>query len=148
MQLSMTPLIVKDIPKSLSKFLMFLTFVEGTDTTGEPYNEIIGFGKFNSFSKHPNRIVNKHGYYTSAAGRYSITNKTAQELNMPDFSPRNQDEAAIKLLKNCNAFEYILRSDWLQSIQQASKVWHSLPGSKRGHQLKSIKECLQFLDEN
>lgn len=144
-QISMTPLSLKDIPDNIRKFLMLITLTEGTDKDNTPYNELFGFANFIGFDKHPNRIVSKNGYYSSAAGRYQIMQKTYDSLKMKDFRPITQDMAAIQLLKQCKAYDFALQGDWLNAISKSCKTWASLPGSPYGQPVRSIKDCLDFL---
>jgi|GEM_PF-1908927 len=104
----------------------------------------------NDFSRHPNLAVRwANGQPpSSAAGRYQFLYSTWQGLNMPDFSPRSQDLAAIKLMQRRGMIEPLLRGDFAEAIHRGAPEWASLPveggGSYYGGQgartLSSLRE--------
>ncbi|MDQ3800207.1 MAG: peptidoglycan-binding protein [Acidobacteriota bacterium] len=104
----------------------------------------------NDFSRHPNLAVRwANGQPpSSAAGRYQFLYRTWQGLNMPDFSPRSQDLAAIKLMQRRGMIEPLLRGDFAGAIHRGAPEWASLPveggGSYYGGQgaktLDSLRE--------
>ena len=67
---------------------------------------------------------------------------------MPDFSPRSQDLAAIKLMQRRGMIEPLLRGDFAEAIHRGAPEWASLPveggGSYYGGQgartLSSLRE--------
>lgn len=142
----MTPIAKQGINENIRKFLMLITFTEGTDRQGTPYNELFGFDNFKGYEKHPNIIVNKNGYRSSAAGRYQILKLTSDMLEMKSFLPEAQDEAAIQLLRQCGAYYFALSGDWINAIKKSCKTWASLPGSPYSQPVKTMKACLTFLD--
>lgn len=81
------------------------------------------------FSRHPNLLVRwRDGQPpSSAAGRYQFLRRTWDGLNMPDFSPRSQDLAAIKLMQGNGMMAHILRGDFQSAINAGSGTWASLP---------------------
>src|SRR4051812_39084430 len=96
----MTPIAKKGLPKNVEKFLMLITYTEGTDRQKTPYNELFGFTNFEGYEKHPEILIKSANYSSTAAGRYQILKGTAKMLKMKDFTPENQDLAAIQLIKN------------------------------------------------
>lgn len=71
---------------------------------------------------------------STAAGAYQIIKPTWMRVRekaprLPDFTPESQDEAAIRLLKECGAYPYIVAGDITTAVRKASKLWASLPGS-------------------
>ena len=119
---------------------------------GSSYNIIVGGSSFDSFAKHPGKVGFRYpkdhpdkslaGKGSTAAGRYQITKTTwdtvAKRLGLKDFSPANQDRAAIYLAserykrETGRDLETDLNSQdprVIASIGQAlSGEWTSLPG--------------------
>lgn len=142
----MTPIALKNIHDNVRKFLMLITWTEGTDRQGTPYNELFGFSNFTSYAKHPEIIVKTPNYSSSAAGRYQILKKTATLLKMKDFTPESQDLAAIQLIKNAKAYNDVVAGNWEAAINKTNPIWASLPGSPYGQPTKKMKDALKFLN--
>lgn len=125
-----------------------IAYAEGTKGNGDyrrvVYGRVIGpansnlpydrslVGKRNvlasSLDRHPNLMVQvAPGLRSSAAGRYQFLNTTWRGLNMPDFSPRSQDLAAIKLMQRRGMIEPLLRGDFAGAIHKGAPEWASLP---------------------
>ncbi|NOT46489.1 MAG: peptidoglycan DD-metalloendopeptidase family protein [Acidobacteria bacterium] len=82
---------------------------------------------------HPNLLVQVNpGLRSTAAGRYQFLSGTWAGLNMPDFSPRSQDLAAIKLMQRRGMIEPLLRGDFAEAIHRGAPEWASLPTAS-GH---------------
>ena len=141
----MTPISLSGIPDNVRKFLLLITFTEGTDRQGTPYNELFGFKNFEGFDKHPNILVKSGNYSSSAAGRYQILKKTADMLKMPDFTPESQDKACIQLLKQANAYQLIVDGKFQEAILKCNKTWASLPESPYGQPTHTMQSALNFL---
>jgi muramidase (phage lysozyme) len=77
-----------------------IAFAEGADYTtmftGKRFDPSQGW-------KHPRAVQRSSGYASDAAGRYQFLSTTwdraARELGLKDFSPRNQDIAALRLME-------------------------------------------------
>jgi murein DD-endopeptidase MepM/ murein hydrolase activator NlpD len=71
---------------------------------GRTYRTMFGGGQFNISNgwKHPDTVVRAGGLASAAAGRYQFMpftwNRVAKALGLKDFSPINQDKAAIYLM--------------------------------------------------
>jgi muramidase (phage lysozyme) len=141
----MTPIATKNLPVNLVKFLMLITWTEGTDRENTPYNELFGFTNFVGYDKHPNIKIKSANYSSTAAGRYQILKKTADMLKMKDFTPESQDLAAIKLIKNAKAYDDVIAGNWEEAIKKTNKVWASLPGSPYGQPTHKLSDALKFL---
>lgn len=81
---------------------------------------------------HP-RIVNRGGgYSSSAAGAYQFLSTTWDDckraLRLKDFSPENQDKAAIYLLQRRGALTYIKNGNITKAVQLVRSEWTSFPG--------------------
>ena len=69
---------------------------EGTWRANQPgYDILFGGGKFNDYSRHPDKVVRTPGYASAAAGAYQFMPATyaeaARELGLKDSSPESQD---------------------------------------------------------
>lgn len=141
----MTPIVLKGINDNVRKFLMLITFTEGTDRQNTPYNELFGYTNFVGYDKHPEIKVKAANYVSTAAGRYQILKGTAKMLKMKNFTPENQDLAAIQLIKNAKAYDDVLAGNWETAIFKTNKVWASLPGSPYGQPTRKMSDALKFL---
>lgn len=142
----MTPIAIKNIPDNVRKFLMLITFTEGTDRQKTPYNELFGFTNFVGHDKHPNILIKSANYRSTAAGRYQILKKTADFLKMKDFTPESQDLAAIQLIKNAKAYEDVVAGNWEKAINKTNKIWASLPGSPYGQPTHKMSDAIKFVN--
>lgn len=142
----MTPIATKNLHKNMEKFLMLITFTEGTDRDKTPYNELFGFTNFVGYDKHPNIKIKSSNYSSTAAGRYQILKKTADMLKMKDFKPESQDLAAIQLIKNAGAYQLIIDGKFEEAIQKTNKIWASLPGSPYGQPTHKMSDAIKFLN--
>ncbi len=142
----MTPIATAGLPANVEKFLKLITFTEGTDRQGTPYNELFGFKDFVGYEEHPNIKV-PYGHTTStAAGRYQILKKTADFLGMESFTPEAQDAAAIQLIHNRHAYDDVIAGNWEEAIKKCNKEWASLPGSPYGQPTHTLAQCLEFIN--
>ena len=131
-------------------FLYMIRYCEGT--AGEDgYRTMFGGKLFDSFADHP-RVLTSFKlkgtkYKSSAAGAYQFLQKTWDALvrqhGYKDFSPENQDRAAIELIKGRKAYEDILSGDVVTAIKKCSREWASLPGSPYGQPVKTLDECIR-----
>ena len=100
---------------------------EGTSQYPEQGYRTMFTGKqFSGDWKHPKQIQSSSGYSSDAAGRYQFLSTTWKEMRMPDFSPANQDQAALKLLSQAG----VNISDGLseQEIYKVGQKWASVEG--------------------
>jgi muramidase (phage lysozyme) len=132
------------LPARMQAFLMMIQKAEGTALYNNPYTVLFGGGSFSSYAKHPNILVNKGGYSSTAAGAYQILKRTAAGLNMPDFSPKSQDRAAVTLLKRRGAYQFVLDGKPKEAIHQARKEWASFPGAGYGQPERNLAQLLAF----
>jgi len=126
--------------KNLKAFLLMIQYSEGT-AGKDPYRKLYGGNSFNDLSKHPNILVTKWGITSTAAGAYQILFRTWQDieqrLKLPDFSPANQDLAAIELIKRRGALNDVVAGRFAQAIEKCRKEWASLPGAGYGQSEKN-----------
>lgn len=147
----MTPIATKGINKNVEAFLMLITYTEGTDRQGTPYNELFGYDNFSDYSRHPNirryfvnPKTNKRDFST-AAGRYQINKPTYDRLKMKSFTPETQDAAAIELIKQAGAYNDVVSGNFEKAIRKTNKVWASLPYSPYEQPTYSMKAALAFI---
>jgi muramidase (phage lysozyme) len=127
-----------NLPKEVRAFLDVIAYAEGT---GSSYNIRYGGQRFTDLRKHP-RIYSSSpwgtpGVGSDAAGRYQFLSKTwddiIKKVNLADFSPANQDHAAVFLIKkkSPSILEKIkkahIRANFVSAIRALNCVWASLP---------------------
>lgn len=92
---------------------------------------------FEGFEAHPARVgsayCGKKEICSTAAGRYMFLEKTwktiAERLDLDDFSPLNQDIAALYLIRERRAIDDIKNGNLRSALDKVKEVWASLPGS-------------------
>lgn len=84
------------------KLLQTIQYAEGT-AGQNPYNVLFGGGRFSSYARHPDRVIKGDGIASAAAGAYQFMPDTwasaSRSLGLPDFGPKSQDIAALKLAR-------------------------------------------------
>lgn len=142
---------------NIDAFLKMLRHCEGT--SGENgYRTLFGGKLFDSYSSHPNKKVpfyNKakgKNDYSTAAGAYQFLYSTWLEkkakLLLPDFSPKSQDLAAIDILREKGALDFIKNGDLPRAIEKVKKVWASLPGAGYQQPEKTLAKCIEYFKLN
>lgn len=120
---------------------------EGTADAGG-YSRLFGGGQFSGFADHPRITVRRSGYSSTAAGAYqmlsSTWDETAAMMNLPDFSPRSQDLAAVGRIAARNALPDVLAGRFAQAIAKINREWASLPGSPYGQPTVSMNQALNI----
>ena len=139
---------------NMHSFLDVIAYAEGTDKRGNGVGYNVNYSHtesnpklFSDLSKHPRWLICS-GYCSDAAGRYQIKSGTwgdvRRELNLPDFSPRSQDRAAVQLIKWRGGYDDVERIDGVTSFSNALYAvryeWASLPHSPYGQPIKSVGE--------
>jgi muramidase (phage lysozyme) len=128
------------------------TIAYGEGTLGKDgYNTLFGHGKFEGFDKHPEQCIKFGNTCSTAAGRYQILDfrwkEISKQYNLPDFSPENQDKAAIALVyKEAGkvALQHIDKGN-PQWIYDVCPVWASFPcheGDRHGKYGQNPKQDL------
>lgn len=147
----MTPVALKGrIPINVEKFLMLITFTEGTDLHKKPYNCLYSHKYFEDFKTHPNQKIKAGKYTSTAAGRYQVLKGTfddfVKKYPTAQFTPEWQDEIAIFLLKRRKAYQLILDGKFKEAILACNREWASLPGSPYGQPTHDMNDALNFLN--
>ena len=137
--------------------LAFLAVIRAGEGTSGPdgYRTLVGGGTFNSFEDHPDiavRIKTKEGYITStAAGAYQIIIRTWEEIesaiDLPDFSPDSQDQAAIWLIGQCGALADAQNGLLASAVEKCNRTWASLPGSPYGQPTRTLAQAQAVFEQ-
>ena len=111
-----------------------IAYAEGT---GAHYNYTYAYRKFTSYRDHPRIRVCAGGWCSTAAGRYQILSKTWNGIRsgLSDFSPANQDAAALRLIRNrgvTNVDGIDTLAEFQSAMNKLNREWASLPGSPYG----------------
>jgi muramidase (phage lysozyme) len=134
---------------NVKAFLHTIRVGEGTaDPMG--YRRHFGGSHFDTYADHPRRIITaglgSNRYDSSAAGAYQFLTKTwtecATALGLADFSPRNQDAAALFLIDRRKALDDVLAGRIEQAVIKCNREWASLPGSPYGQPVKTMEQAL------
>lgn len=114
---------------------------------GGEYNRLYGGGTF-SGSQHPNRLITAGGYTSTAAGRYQFLYRTWIEiknrLGLADFGPRNQDIAALDLIRQRGELDDLLAGRFEQMMRGLGCAWAALPFSGCGQRERSLASTLSY----
>lgn len=114
---------------------------------GGTYNKLYGGGTF-SGNQHPNRKITAGGYASTAAGRYQFLYSTwigiKNKLDLSDFSPTNQDIAALELINQRGALSYVLSGDLLGALKTLGCAWAALPYSGCGQKERSLTSVQNY----
>lgn len=124
-------------------FLDTIAWAEG----GLSYNTLFGGGTF-SGSQHPNRAITAGGYTSTAAGRYQFIFSTWIEikgrLGLADFSPANQDIAAVDLIAQRGQLSNLLAGNIEGVLRGLGCAWASLPFSGCHQREKTLDQVLRY----
>jgi muramidase (phage lysozyme) len=141
---------------NVQAFLRVLRFCEGTaDEAG--YRRMFGGALFDSWADHPRRAqtfrLKKGGTLTStAAGAYQFLSRTwdglVKRYGFEDFSPANQDLAAVALIDGRGALMDLVRGDLDAVARKCAREWASLPGSPYGQPTKTMAEVRRVYAEH
>jgi len=137
--------------KNVKAFLAMIRHGEGT-TGPNGYRTLFGGKLFDSYSKHPNICVPYKTTCSTAAGAYQFLNKTwnmirTRVAGLDDFSPDNQDKAAIYLLDYRGVLDDVKAGNFERAINGwskstgANKEWASLPNSPYGQPMVTMAKA-------
>lgn len=118
---------------------------EGTSSEAG-YRTLFGGTLFSSYSDHPRQSITRNtkgGTITStAAGAYqflsSTWDETARIMGLKDFSPRNQDWAAVGRIAARGALDDVKAGAFDVAIKKIAREWASMPGSPYGQPVISM----------
>jgi hypothetical protein len=108
---------------------------------------------FSDLSRHPNQVNRGGGYASAAAGAYQFLPATwdgaAKKLGLQDFSPANQDAAALQLIRDrgVDPDKPLTR----ETLAKLAPEWASLPtlqgASYYGQPVKAADKLLSYYQE-
>lgn len=136
--------------KNVQAFLRVIRAGEGTsDVLG--YRRMFGGDLFDGFKDHPRQLhtrKTKHGPLAStAAGAYQFLSRTwdalVKQYGFEDFSPKNQDEAAVALIVGRDAIGDVIGGRFDAAVRKCAPEWASLPGSPYGQPTKTFTQALE-----
>ncbi|TNV22827.1 lysozyme [Buttiauxella sp. B2] len=112
-------------------YLDIISRAEGTASkANNGYQTLYGGNQFSDFNDHPRQYFEHNGSRTSAAGRYQITasswDDARQALGLQDFSPANQDKAALWLAERAGQGDNIKSGNYQAATSNLKNVWTGL----------------------
>lgn len=135
--------------RNVLAFLDMIAVSEGTDipsqrSKDDGYDVLVGGALLTSYNAHPNRLVTlRPNLKSTAAGRYQFLKRTWDEIakayRLADFTPENQDRAAIALLRRRKALDDVKAGRWDAAIRKVSKEWASIPGAGYGQHEQPVE---------
>lgn len=150
-------------PRLFSGLKQAISGAEGTILGGKPgYNVMFGGGRFQDFSKHPDRVISSPGGYSSAAaGAYQFMPGTwggvQKRLGLSDFSPRSQDLGMLSKVRDrlmpLGGLSAITKAGTLTPEIQAALApeWASFPTasgkSYYGQPVKAASQIQKFFEQ-
>ena len=144
--------------KNVQAFLGMIRFSEdkANITDEQRYRTLFGGDTFdNGFVDHP-RIkktynINGKPVTSDAAGAYGMMSFTwdwlRKIIDLPDFTPANQDTAAVQLMIYRNSLDDIKAGNLVSAIQKNANTWASLPGNDYGQNPNSFDQLQQKFTE-
>lgn len=131
-----------------------IAWCEGTDHA-LGYQTMFTGKIFQGFRDHPRQIQRSQRWSSDAAGRYQFLSTTWDEcqraLSLPDFSPPNQDRAALYLIEQ-RGIELLDQANFEDVLSKISWVWASIPGpggeNRYGQPNKTVAQIRNKLSEN
>jgi muramidase (phage lysozyme) len=113
----------------------------------DAYTVMFGGSHFESFADHPRQVHTAGGYTSSAAGAYQFLQRTwdslVKQYGFTDFSPINQDCAAVALIAGRGALQDVLAGRIDAAIRKCGKEWASLPGSPYGQPTQKQDKAIE-----
>jgi muramidase (phage lysozyme) len=118
------------ITRNEAAWLKVVRFAEGTDKPVEGYRETFGYlRKIDTSKPHPG-IVNRIGSYSSdASGAYQFLSTTWKDIHggkNPPMTPRNQDRAALALMRR-RGLDPKTAEFTAANLAKLAPEWASLP---------------------
>ncbi|KVD19218.1 hypothetical protein WI80_33405 [Burkholderia ubonensis] len=118
-------------------WLDMIAISEGTFGVGDDgYNKLVNPGGLfgNGYVDHPRQLIHVGGsLWSTAAGRYQLLAKTWDSvrgaIGASDFSPANQDAAAIELTRRRGALDDVDAGNIAAAITKCNREWASFAGS-------------------
>ena len=149
---------LKDLANpNVRTYLDAIAKAEGVDTSGPNggYDMMFRNQPMASMADHPRQYfaftqTDGKKNSTSAAGKYQFLDKTwrglAKSEGLTDFSPLNQDRAALALIRQNGALDSVRAGRFNEATPKLGKVWASLPSSTYAQPKRSDQEFVAMLN--
>ena len=170
-QITETP---ADVPvdveaQNTNAFLAMIRQAKGTARSSNPYAVCYGYRHtIANFSSHPaitgewrgERLSDSMcgnagfgpGCVSSAAGAYQIIKLTwaniQSALGLSDFSPDNQDAAAVELIRRRGALQDVKAGRIEDAIRKCRNEWASLPGNYAKQGQRQVGDLVGWYQQN
>jgi lysozyme len=148
-----------DLTPERRALLNTIRFAEGTwtENSRDGYRILFGGRMVSSLEKHPNQIQYSVSYASAAAGAYQFLpgtwDEASKKLNLSDFGPGSQDQAALYLVERRNALSLADSGKITPTlIAKLAPEWASLPtysgNSYYGQPVKRYDDLRRFYERN
>ncbi|MCU0523436.1 MAG: peptidoglycan-binding protein [Elainella sp. Prado103] len=134
---------------NMRAFLDTISYAEGTHAP-DGYRIRFGGDRFDSFADHPRIHEPFRDTTSTAAGRYQFIQRTWDgvrgQIGLSDFSPQNQDLAAVQLIRNRGAYEDVEAGRFEIAVAKVAGEWASFPGAGYNQPEKSLPDLKEFYE--
>lgn len=148
----------QELEKALSNpnVRKMLDVIANAEGVKHGYNTIFGNERSDDLKTHPNvkkEFTQTDGKKnsTTAAGRYQFLKGTwdsvSKKYGLSDFSPKNQDLAAVALILGRGALGDVMKGDFTKAVGKLGGEWASLPSSPYAQPKKSWKDIQNMVGE-
>lgn len=148
----------QELEKALSNpnVRKMLDVIANAEGVKHGYNTIFGNERSDDLKTHPNikkEFTQTDGKKnsTTAAGRYQFLKGTwdsvSKKYGLTDFSPKNQDLAAVALILGRGALGDVIKGDFTKAVGKLGGEWASLPSSNYAQPKKSWKDIQAMVGE-
>lgn len=148
----------QELEKALSNpnVRKMLDVIANAEGVKHGYNTIFGNERSDDLKTHPNvkkEFTQTDGKKnsTTAAGRYQFLkgtwDKVSKKYGLTDFSPKNQDLAAVALILGRGALGDVMKGDFTKAVSKLGGEWASLPSSPYAQPKKSWKDIQNMVGE-
>lgn len=148
----------QELEKALSNpnVRKMLDVIANAEGVKHGYNTIFGNKRSDDLKAHPNvkrEFTQTDGKKnsTTAAGRYQFLKGTwdsvSKKYGLTDFSPKNQDLAAVALILGRGALGDVIKGDFTKAVGKLGGEWASLPSSPYAQPKKSWRDIQNMVGE-
>lgn len=148
----------QELEKALSNpnVRKMLDVIANAEGVKHGYNTIFGNERSDDLKTHPNvkkEFTQTDGKKnsTTAAGRYQFLKGTwdsvSKKYGLTDFSPKNQDLAAVALILGRGALGDVIKGDFTKAVSKLGDEWASLPSSNYAQPKKSWRDIQNMVGE-
>lgn len=124
--------------KNVHAVLKTIILCEHGKVTDDVFYTLFGGEKVADLSKHPEKVITKGGYSSSAFGAFQILKKTNNELiekykMSPSYYPKEQIKKGLKLIEIRGAMGDIIAGNWENVMKKLAPEWASIPYPPKGY---------------